>query len=137
MLDQEDQRLALAGDPWGDLRRRIDRAGAELRGFLSTRGAGGRIAGYGAPAKLTTLCHQFGITRADIDVIVDDSAWKQGLLAPGTRIPVVPPWTSTDPMPDAIVVFAWNFAGPIAKKIRGTGYAGKIVVPLPAFKELA
>jgi SAM-dependent methyltransferase len=136
------ERAALAGDPWGALRRRIDDAGEALRGFLTTeRQAGRPVAGYGAPAKLTTLCHQFGITRSDVAYVIDDSPWKQGMLAPGTRIPIVPPSEIYPSFalgtPASIVVFAWNFAEQIAAKLRAAGYRGRIVTPLPTFKELA
>lgn len=137
LLTAESMRLAYTVDPFGDLKRRIDDAGEKLRGFLTGyRQAGKRVDGYGAPAKLTTLCHQFGITRNDLDYILDDSPWKHGLLAPGTRIPVVEPVNVLSDSPAAFVIFAWNFAEPIAKKIRASGFTGKIVVPLPAFKEL-
>ncbi len=136
LLGDEAAALALSVDPWGDLRRRIDDAGEKLRGLLMVeRQAGRQVAGYGAPAKLTTLCHQFGVTRADISYVVDDSPWKQGLLAPGTRIPVVAPFSAKH-APDAFVVFAWNFADSIAARLRTSGYRGKIVAPLPEYKEL-
>ncbi|MDP3982492.1 MAG: class I SAM-dependent methyltransferase, partial [bacterium] len=45
------------------------------------------IAGYGAPAKSTTLLHYFGIGKETLDYIVDDSPYKQGLYCPGTHIP--------------------------------------------------
>ncbi len=93
----------------------------------------GTIAGYGAPAKLTTLAHQFKLDGSKIAYVVDDSPWKNGLLTPGYRIPVV---ARAEPWPDAFVLFAWNFAEPIAAKLRAAGYTGRIVVPLPAVHEL-
>lgn len=138
LLRAEADRLALAVDPFGKMKRRIDDAGERLRGFLSGAKLEGRVVvGYGAPAKLTTLSHQFGVARSDVAYIVDDSPWKQGLLAPGTRIPVLAPqamFNSVDPA-DAVVVFAWNFAEQIERKLRAGGFRGSIVVPLPAFRE--
>lgn len=137
LLTAESMRLAYAVDPFGDLKRRIDDAGEKLRGFLTdARQRDLNVDGYGAPAKLTTLCHQFGITKDDLGYILDDSPWKHGLLAPGTRIPVVEPVNVLSDPPEVFVVFAWNFAESIAKKIRASGFTGKIVVPLPTFKEL-
>lgn len=134
-LEQEEV-LTLGAGSFLDLRKRIDDAGAALRAFLNEERTQRReVAGYGAPAKMTTLCHQFGITREDIAYVVDDSPWKQGLLSPGTFIPVVAPF-SRQHAPESFVIFAWNFAEAIAKKLRASGFRGKIVTPLPTFKEL-
>ena len=53
------------------------------------RAAGASIAGFGAPAKATTLMYHFGITKDLISFIVDDNPLKQGLFTPGLHIPVV------------------------------------------------
>ncbi len=114
---------------------KIRRAGVELRQLLNAERAAGRaMVGYGAPAKLTTLCHQFGITREDIPHIIDDSEWKQSLYAPGTAIQVV---ACTGYPADTILIFAWNYADAIAAKLRAGGFTGKIFSPLPTLKEHA
>lgn len=90
------------------------------------------IAGYGAPAKATTLLHYFGIGRETIDFIVDDSPFKHGLFTPGTHIPVVAPEQIYKRKPDYLLLLAWNFAKPIMKmheKFRKNG--GKFIVPVP------
>lgn len=129
---------ALSGDPFGALSRRIDEVRHQVFCFFEEEKRAGRsVVGYGAPAKLTTLCHQFGITREDVSVVIDDSPWKQDLQAPGTGIPVVPfERLEYATSPPTIMIFAWNFSESIAKKLRAGGYTGKIVTPLPAFKEL-
>lgn len=56
-------------------------AGAALtRLIFDARAEGRKIAGYGAPAKATTLMYQFGLKTEDLADIVDDSPWKQGLF---------------------------------------------------------
>lgn len=132
LLVEEQDRLINIVDPFGKMRERIDAAGAALQEQL----AGARaVVGYGAPAKLTTLCHQFGVTAEQVRAVVDDSPWKQGRLCPGTRIPVVSSLQGCGEV-DLVVIFAWNFAGPIAEKIRAGGYDGKIVAPLPELREI-
>jgi SAM-dependent methyltransferase len=126
----EIERHSLAGEPFERLRLRIDQA-RETFWYNAQSGT----VGYGAPAKLTTLCHELGITGKHIEYVVDDSPWKQGLTTPGTRIPVVSDIARRDP-PEAVVIFAWNFAPQIAAKLRASGYTGRIVTPLPEFKEL-
>lgn len=129
-----DERLALSGDPYAAMAERIERASQALREALQQ--AKGKVVGYGAPAKLTTLMHQFGIGAHQIAYVVDDSPWKQGLLTPGTHIPVA----SADRLmeegerPDCIVIFAWNFADQIVGKY--PQFKGTFIVPLPEFKRV-
>ncbi len=101
------EQAALAGEPFGKLRRRIDETGDKVRAFFAEH-ADRAVYGYGAPAKLTTLTHQFGISSVVLDNVIDDSPWKQGLLTPGTRVPVMPAsYLATHP-PDSVMVFAWT-----------------------------
>ena len=66
------------------LQTQIDRLGNELNTQLDRFAAEGlRGGGYGAPAKATTLMHQFGIDGTRVGFIVDDSPWKQDLFSPG------------------------------------------------------
>ena len=74
------------------------------------------MAGYGAPAKATTLLYHFGIAPGTLDFIVDDSPLKQGLYSPGLHIPVVPAEILLEKQPDILVILAWNFAGVIMEK---------------------
>lgn len=128
---------ALQSGCFEDMRRRIRLADEEMIYFLTDAKVNDlRIAGYGAPAKLTTLCHEFGIDADDIAYVVDDSPWKQGLLTPGTRIPVCSALRLKVDVPDAIVIFAWNFADQIAAKLRASGFTGKIIAPLPTYREI-
>ena len=124
---------ALASDAFGKLRRQIDDAGKKVREFFASE-TDRSVVGYGAPAKLTTLCHEFGFGN-EIHYFVDDSPWKQCLMTPGTNIPVFAPSRMSEVPPDAVMIFAWNFAPQIAAKLRASGYTGRIVTPLPVFKE--
>lgn len=97
---------------------------------------GKKIAGYGAPAKVTTLMHRFGLGSDTIDFIVDDSPLKQGLYTPGKHIPVLPSSAIEERKPDYLLILAWNFADPITEKCQAFKEAGgKFIVPLPKFKE--
>lgn len=74
-----------------DLKEKIRQKATALRSaILKIKKKGEKIAGYGAPAKLTTLMHEMAMSPFDIEYIVDDSAWKQGLFTPGYHIPVLP-----------------------------------------------
>ena len=112
---------------------RIDKLGAELRSLLDRlKGGGGTIAGFGAPAKATTLMYHFGIGPETLDFIVDDSPLKQGLFTPGLHIPVLPASALYERKPDYALILAWNFAPAIMEKnaaFRAAG--GRFIVPVP------
>jgi SAM-dependent methyltransferase len=100
-----------------------------LKGF---KAVGKRIAGFGAPAKATTLMYHFGLGPDLIDFIVDDSPLKQGLYSPGLHIPVVPSQAILDKKPDYLLILAWNFADPIiAKQKAFSDNGGRFIIPLP------
>ena len=113
----------------------IQRRKAELTSALARlRAEGKRIAGFGAPAKATTLMHHFGLDASALEYIIDDSPLKQGLYTPGLHIPVVPSARLENPAtrPDALVILAWNFADSIMRKhARFRESGGRFVVPLP------
>jgi SAM-dependent methyltransferase len=110
---------------------------AERKAALSTllgdlKLAGKRVAGYGAPAKATTLMHHFGLGSETLDFVVDDSPLKQGLFTPGLHVPVLPATAVTERKPDYLVILAWNFAESILGKLGGFREGGgRAIVPLP------
>lgn len=113
--------------------RNIARLKAELGALLRRLKAEGRsIAGFGAPAKATTLMYHFGIGPDLIDFIADDSPLKQNLYSPGLHIPVLPPSAIAERKPDYLVLLAWNFAGPIMQKNQAyRQQGGRFIVPIP------
>lgn len=95
---------------------------------------GATLAGYGAPSTGTTLLRYCGLDRDVLRYIVDDNPLKQGLLTPGTHVPIVPSRRLADDPPDYVLVIAWRLREEIigrlapleGKRIKG------IVVPLPS-----
>src|SRR5262249_45053455 len=107
--------------------------GAELRALLTNLRQGGKsIAGFGAPAKATTLMYHFGVGPEVMDFIVDDSPLKQGMFTPGMHIPVLSAKAIEERKPDYLVILAWNFAAPIiAKNASFRSKGGSFIVPVP------
>jgi SAM-dependent methyltransferase len=117
-----------------DIDERKRELSALLRGF---KAHGKRIAGFGAPAKATTLMHHFELGADVLDFVIDDSPLKQGLLTPGQHLPVLPAQALYDRKPDYALVLAWNFAPSIIAKHQAYQEAGgKFVVPLPRVEVL-
>ena len=125
-------------DFYRDFTTRIAGMRADTRRAVTRiRAAGGRVAGYGAAAKATTLLHHFGLGRTDIDFIVDKSPWKQGLVMPVTRIPILPPAALAEHAPEAVLLLAWNFADEIiAENVAYLGAGGRFLVPVPRYREV-
>ena len=133
MLAQERARGIASGAFYADFLARIARLRDGTRAALAeAREAGKRVAGYGAAAKGTTLLHFFGLDAADLDFIVDRSPWKQGLMMPGTRIPIVAPAHLSRDTADVVLVLAWNFANEIVRENRAFAEAGgQFLIPVP------
>ena len=97
--------------------------------------SGRSVAGYGAPAKATTLLHHFGIEPGTLAYIIDDSPLKQGLYSPGIHIPVVSSEILSRNPPDILVILAWNYADVIMKNNAAfANKGGRFLVPLPAVR---
>jgi methylation protein EvaC len=97
---------------------------ADVRGALVTklsalRRSGMRVIGYGATAKSATLLNYCGIGSALLPFICDSTPSKQGMVTPGTRIPVRPREAFADPFPDYALLLAWNHAEEIMAKESG------------------
>jgi len=92
---------------------------------------GKSIAGYGAPAKATTLLNYFGIGKDVIDFVVDRNELKQGMHIPGVRIPIFPV-ERLEGKPDYLLILAWNLSEEIMKQEEGFGKSGgKFIIPVP------
>ena len=132
-LELED-RLGL-GRPgtFHDFAQRINVLKTSLRDLLAGLKAEGRsIAGYGAPAKATTLMYHFGLGPDIIDFIVDDSPLKQGLYSPGLHVPVLPSGAIAEHRPDYLLILAWNFAQSImANNSAFHDMGGRFIIPVP------
>ena len=108
-----------------------------LRLLHDLKGAGKRIAAYGAPAKGNTLLNYCGITTDLVQYTVDKSPYKQNLFTPGAHLPVYHPDRLSQDMPDYVLLLAWNFAEEILeqqKAYREKG--GQFIVPIPEVKVL-
>ena len=93
------------------------------------------IGAYGAPAKLTTFCYQFGLDNKKLSFVIDDSEIKQGLYTPGKKIPIVPFDSVNFDNLDVLIITAWNFSHILYPKAKEKMKNGSfIIVPLPELK---
>ncbi len=105
---------------------------ALLHFLLDAKDKGKSIIGYGAPAKANTLLNYCGIRTDFIEFTVDRNPHKQGMLLPGTRIPVMHPDKIFERKPDYLLILPWNLKDEIIEQMAGIrGWGGKFVVPVP------
>jgi len=90
------------------------------------------ILGYGAPAKGNTLLNYCGIGPDFLTFTVDRSTHKQGLLLPGTHIPIRNPDAIFSFKPDFVLILPWNLREEIMTQLAGIrDWGGKFIVPIP------
>jgi hypothetical protein len=93
---------------------------------------GKSVAAYGAPAKGNTLLNYCGIGRDFIGYAVDRNVHKQGLLLPGTRIPVRAPDEIARRRPDYVLILPWNLREEIVAQIKQIpDWKGRFIIPVP------
>jgi SAM-dependent methyltransferase len=91
-----------------------------------------RVAGYGASAKGTVLLNYCELGREDLTFIVDETPAKQGLLGPGTLLPIRGPEALQGERIDYALLLAWNHRNEILSKEAAFQEAGgRFIVPLP------
>jgi len=106
---------------------RVDWIRDRLTALIDVTSADGTVAGYGAPAKATTLLNYCGLTVDSIGYVVDTTEAKQGRYIPGTGIPIVAP-QDIQRHPDTYLCLAWNYAGVIMRNNPGPRW----ILPIPA-----
>ncbi|HZP95122.1 MAG TPA: class I SAM-dependent methyltransferase [Candidatus Limnocylindria bacterium] len=129
----ERSRLADAAAVFGTFAARVAAQRQALRAVLAElRSAGKRLAGYGATAKGNTMLNYCGIGADTLSFIADTTPYKQGLLTPGTHIPVRDESAIDAERPDVMLLLAWNYADAIVRRLDGyVARGGRFIHPIP------
>lgn len=105
--------------------------------FVDARRAGKHVVGYSASAKGISLLNYCGIGADFIDYVVDRSPHKQGMLLPGTHLPIHPPERVFKTRPAYLVVLAWNLREEVMQQMADIrSWGGRFVLPVPAIEIL-
>ena len=96
--------------------------------LLEYKRLGLKVAGYGSPARVSTICNYGKIDQSLIEYIVDDSPLKQNRFTPGTHIPIVSNEYIETHRPDIFVIFAYEYFDDIKRKLN-RNY--RFLLPIP------
>ena len=78
---------------------------------------------------LMSVC---GLTRSELEFIVDRSPYKHGFFTPGNAIPVHPVERLEESPIDCLFLLAWNFADEVIRQQRSFEQrGGRFAVPVP------
>lgn len=97
--------------------------------LLEYKKANLKVAGYGAPARVSTICNYGKIDQSLIEFIVDDSPLKQNKHSPGTHIPIFAKEHLEKNKADILIVFAYEYFEDIKKKTQNMGYKYLMAIP--------
>ena len=119
--------------PFESFAKRASVIRTSLRDSLrELRRIGQKVAGYGAPAKASTLAAWCGLTTSDLMWIADKNPLKHGRFTPGSHIPIVPVDRVEADRPNVLLLLAWNFASEIMQELDSyRTQGGKFLIPVP------
>ncbi|MGI9623338.1 MAG: methyltransferase domain-containing protein [Acidimicrobiales bacterium] len=112
---------------------RAERVRKDLLEFLGRAiDEGATVAGYGAAAKGNTLLNFCGVTSDQIPMVADANPHKQGLLLPGSRIPITSPDELLALRPDYVLILPWNLCDEIQTQLAAVrSWGGRFVTAVP------
>lgn len=119
--------------PFTRFRNRVLAHRDEVRHFFDlARAAGKRVYGYGASTKGNIVMNYCGIGKDDLIAIGDRNPEKDGLTAPGMRIPIISHARLREAVPDYLFVMIWHFRREVIRdEIAFLKRGGKMIFSLP------
>jgi NDP-4-keto-2,6-dideoxyhexose 3-C-methyltransferase len=136
MLARERRDGFLDRAPYERFARQVARHRDIMRNFIgNVQAAGKTILGYGASTKGNVLLQYCAIGREAMPAILDRYPRKVGLVAPGTRIPIISEDEGRSRRPDYLLVLPWHFRDEMIPREKAFLEAGgQLVFPLPRFE---
>ena len=122
-----------ADKPYINFQRLVEQNRRDLSELIkSLRFQGKRIHLYGASTKGNTILQWCNISSKEIDCAADRNPAKNGLITPGSRIPIVSEEQSRAMNPDYYLVLPWHFRAEFLERERESIERGvKFIFPIP------
>ncbi len=89
------------------------------------------VGGYGAPAKGNTLLNYFDLNEDIIPFVAENNPMKQGMLTPGSHIPIISDEEFLKQMPDYALLLSWNYLDFFLANSEYIRRGGKFIIPIP------
>jgi len=103
--------------PYQDFQDKADKVRDDLLAFLiEQKGAGKKVAAYGAAAKGNTLLNYAGVKPDLLPFVCDAAEAKQGKYMPGSHIPILSPSALAQQSPDYVLILPWNIADEVRQQ---------------------
>ena len=120
VLEAEEKAGLETLDAYAGFQQRAELAKYTLLEFLlQAKQQSRRIFGYGAAAKGNTLLNYAGIKADLLPAVADRALSKQGMLLPGSHIPVISPEELSAKSADALLVLPWNLIEELRQQLCG------------------
>lgn len=134
MLSREKAAGMEREDYYTAFQREAERVRNDFLSFLiDCRRRGTSVAAYGAAAKGNTLLNFAGVKPDLLAFVVDKNPAKQGMLLPGSRIPVLGEDAIRDAKPERVVILPWNLQNEIKDQLSYiSDWGGKFVTAVPS-----
>jgi SAM-dependent methyltransferase len=124
---QEFERGMLDQGVWRGFGAMIREARSVFRiNFMDFKIKHGPIAGYGAPAKATTLLNYFGMIPGDLMYTLEDNDLKHGKFIPGLGTEILGLEALQKDRPGGVLVLAWNYLEEIKFRLKCEGFEGPV-----------
>jgi novobiocin biosynthesis protein NovU/D-mycarose 3-C-methyltransferase len=132
LLIQED-RMTATSELLLSLQERVRyQATAIGRLVMNELAQGRRVFGYGASAKATQILHYCGLTDAEVEAVVDTTAYKIGRYMPGTAIPVIGPDDDPAIFTKTYLLLVRNYLSAVVRReARKLDVGVRFIVPAP------
>jgi SAM-dependent methyltransferase len=115
-------------ETYADFGADVERSHAALRDWVRERRAAGEsVAGWGAGGRGVMTLAYTGLTREDLDYLVDSNPHAQGQLAPDSHVPVVAPEHLAAAPVDHLIVFSYGYMDEIREHVHELGAAPQLV----------
>ena len=100
--------------------------------FKMMNAAGKKVFGYGASTKGNIILNYCGLGPTEIEAIGDRNPEKDGLVTPGTRIPIISHEKLRALQPEYLFVFIWHFRNEVIRdEMEFLRRGGKLIFALP------
>jgi len=134
MLESEAIQGLITPDTFVTLAGHVAKHKAEFIGLLRRlRSAHKTVGAYGAPSSGNTLLNACNMDNRFIEFTVDKNRQKEGLLLPGSLIPVFGLSRLLERQPDYTLILSWRRTAEIVKQeAEYLRRGGRFIVPLPS-----